>query len=79
MLQLDISIKLDSITGIITISDTAEERSKYHVNNLEDDSILLDLLRRAHDDTDRAQLKLAHPEIYKKLFIDLPGTVFKQV
>tara|TARA_R110000772_G_scaffold34627_1_gene83964 strand:- start:643 stop:879 length:237 start_codon:yes stop_codon:yes gene_type:complete len=78
-MNIDINIKLDSSTGMITISDPEEERSKYMVNNLEEDSILLDLIRRAHDDTDRAQLKLCYPELYNKLFIDLPGTIFKPV
>ena len=68
-MNIDINIKLDSSTGMITISDPEEERSKYMVNNLEEDSILLDLIRRAHDDTDRAQLKLCYRNRYGKAYL----------
>ena len=78
-MNIDINIKLDPATGIITISDPEEERSKYLVNNLEEDSVLLDVIRRAHDSTERSQLKLSYPDLYKKLFTDLPGTIFKPV
>lgn len=78
-MHIDLTITLDNHTGIISISKQGIDQSKYYVNNLDDDSILLDVLRRAHDDTDRAQLKLCNPELYNKLFIDLPGKLFKQV
>lgn len=73
-LEFTISMEWDFSTGIIKIYREGEIRSKYMINNLYSDSILLDIIRSDLDDTDKAQLKLSYPEIYDKIYVEMPAT-----
>ena len=73
-LEFTVSMLWDFESGIIKIYREGEIRSKYMINNLHADSILLDIIRSDMDDTDKAQLKLAYPEIYDKIYVEMPAT-----
>tara|TARA_R100000734_G_C3274701_1_gene69767 strand:+ start:333 stop:599 length:267 start_codon:yes stop_codon:yes gene_type:complete len=72
--KFNIDMSVDFNSGTVTIHKDGENHSKYMINNLHTDSVLLDILRDDIDKTDKSVLKIAHPDIYKKLFIDIPAT-----
>jgi len=70
--KIDMCVDFD--TGTVTIEKDGATHSKYMINNLHTDSVLLDVLRNEIEHIDKAVLKLSHPDIYQKLFVDIPAT-----
>ena len=70
--EIDMSVDFDA--GTVTIHKQGKSHSKYMINNLHTDSVLLDILRDDIEQLDKAVLKISHPDIYKKLFVDIPAT-----
>ena len=66
--KFKIDVAWDFDNGTIEIIRNGDVRSRYLVNNLESDSVLLDVIRQNMDDIDRAQLKLTYPEQFKQIF-----------
>ena len=69
--KFNIDFAWDFSTGTIEIIRDGDVRSRYLINNLESDSVLLDVVRRNMDDIDRAQLKLTYPEQYSIIFKEI--------
>ena len=76
--KFNIDFAWDFDKGHIEIIRNGEVRSRYLINNLNSDSILLDVVRRSMDDIDRAQLKLTYPEQYSIIFALSVGEYYRE-
>lgn len=77
-LEFTIDVTWDFESGVIQIERDGEVRSKYMINNLENDSILLDVIRNDIDDVDKATLRLTYPEIYNRIYALSVGEFYRE-